>query len=526
MIYLLAIPVLAVCVYRYIIYPIYFSPLAPIPKAHFTSPFLPTWLWWIRNYRCREVSTIYALHKKLGPIVQLAPNEVSVNSANGLKTIYLGGFPKDNYYEDLFMNYERYPNLASMLSFKAHSEQKRMVSRVYSKSFILASEDLRVASEKLIWERYLPMFERIAQPSSFPSDREEERMNLGPDKTLNVFPPFQAMGMDFMTAYLFGIDASTDFLRDTEYRDHWLKLYSVFKTQLPKQRAFGEVENLCLKMCDQVASQLSCKEKGEAEFKTGSTKPVVYGQLFNGIFSQINPDSDAEKADARFRVASEMMDHIVAGHETTGITLTYIVYEMSQNPELQAKLREELLTLSPPIFYKQDSTLESSNTEKEKGSKLPSFHALDELPLLNGIVHETLRVYPAAPLPLPRVVPAGKPVELEGYQIPAGTRVMSSAYTLHRNPEVFPEPEGWKPHRWIEADKTQLEKMRRLFWAFGSGGRMCLGSNFALQDIKLAIASLYTNYTTFIVGNDSMEQTETFIAQPVSGKLIIGVKHV
>lgn len=48
----------------------------------------------------------------------------------------------------------------------------------------------------------------------------------------------------------------------------------------------------------------------------------------------------------------------------------------------------------------------------------------------------------------------------------------------------------------------------------------------SVQDIKLAIASLYTNYTTFIVGNDSMEQTETFIAQPVSGKLIIGVKHV
>ncbi|KAM5442076.1 hypothetical protein MferCBS31731_002905 [Microsporum ferrugineum] len=526
MIFLLVLPVLALCAYRYIIYPLYFSPLARIPKAHFTSAFLPTWLWWIRNYRCREVSTIYALHKKLGPIVQLAPNEVSVNSANGLKAIYLGGFPKDNYYEDLFMNYERYPNLASMLSFKAHSEQKRMVSRVYSKSFILASEDLRVASEQLIWERYLPMFEKIALPSSFPVDSEEERLSLSRDKTLNVFPPFQALGMDFMTAYLFGIDASTDFLRDTQYRDRWLKLYSVFKTQLPKQRAFGEVESLCLKMCDRVASQISGKEKAEAEPKPGSTRPVVYGQLSNGILSQINPNNDVEKADARLRIASEMMDHIVAGHETTGITLTYIVYEMSRNPSLQKKLREELLTLSPPIFYRRDGTSETTSGGDKKGSRLPSFHALDDLPLLNGIVHETLRVYPAAPLPLPRIAPADRPVELEGYQIPAGTRVMSSAYTLHRTPDVFPEPERWKPQRWVDASKVELEKMRRLFWAFGSGGRMCLGSNFALQDIKLAIAALYTNYTTFIAGNDNMEQTETFIAQPVSGKLVIGVKHI
>ncbi|KAK2871649.1 hypothetical protein FQN49_002972 [Arthroderma sp. PD_2] len=481
MIFLLALPIVAVCVYRYIIYPLYLSPLASIPNAHFTSPFLPTWLWWIRSYRCREVSTVYSLHKKLGPIVQLAPNEVSVNSANGLKTIYLGGFPKDKYYEDLFVNYGRYPNLASMLPFKAHSEQKRMVSRVYSKSFILASEDLRVASERLIWERYLPMFEKIALPSSFPSDKDEERLNLGPDRTLNVFPPFQALGMDFMSAYLFGIDNSTDFLRDTNYRDHWLELYSTFKTQLPSQRAFGEVESLCLRICDQVASQLSGKEKAETKLAPGSTRPVVYGQLSNGILAQINPNNPSEKADARLRIASEMMDHIVAGHETTGITLTYIVYEMSRNPSLQNKLREELLTLSPPILYRRDGNSDTTGDEKEMGSRLPSFHSLDELPLLNGIVHETLRVYPAAPLPLPRIVPSGKPVELEGYTIPAGTRVMSSAYTLHRTPDVFPEPECWKPQRWTDASKGELEKMRRLFWAFGSGGRMCLGSNFALQ---------------------------------------------
>ena len=72
-----------------------------------------------------------------------------------------------------------------------------------------------------------------------------------------------------------------------------------------------------------------------------------------------------------------------------------------------------------------------------------------------------------------------------GHEIPAGTRASAQAWSLHRNPDAFPRPEEWLPERWIDGEAAQAgllgsEKKERWFWAFGSGGRMCIGSNFAM----------------------------------------------
>lgn len=178
--------------------------------------------------------------------------------------------------------------------------------------------------------------------------------------------------------------------------------------------------------------------------------------------------------------ASEVLDHLLAGHETSAITLTYLMHNMSQQPWLQSKLREELLTLSPHIQY-------PSRRSSEGWDRLPTPKAIDELPLLDAILQETLRLYAAAAGPQPRVtprVPGGTTVE--GYtNIPGGVRVSSNAYSIHRIPEIFPEPDVWSPERWMTTDEKKLEQMRRCFFAFGAGGRMCLGSNFAIQGMNM-----------------------------------------
>src|SRR5436190_8574958 len=94
------------------------------------------------------------------------------------------------------------------------------------------------------------------------------------------------------------------------------------------------------------ASENSEKKSTTSTYSAAATQPVVYRQLSQGLERSI---SDLEER--KLRVASEMLDHLIAGHETSGITLTYLMHEMSQRPELQSKLREELLTLSPPIIY-------------------------------------------------------------------------------------------------------------------------------------------------------------------------------
>jgi hypothetical protein len=91
-------------VYRFLIYPIFLSPLSKIPSAHPLARVSPLWILWIR-YKQREVSTIHAAHERLGPVILLGPNELSVNCIKGgILTVYSGGFPKGDWY-DLFANF-------------------------------------------------------------------------------------------------------------------------------------------------------------------------------------------------------------------------------------------------------------------------------------------------------------------------------------------------------------------------------------------------------------------------------------
>lgn len=92
-----ALAVGAALVYKFLIYPSFLSPLSKIPAANFTAHFCPLWLEYIR-LTGQENKTVYRLHDRLGPIVRMGPNELSVNCPEGLKTIYGGGFTKHEFY--------------------------------------------------------------------------------------------------------------------------------------------------------------------------------------------------------------------------------------------------------------------------------------------------------------------------------------------------------------------------------------------------------------------------------------------
>ena len=296
---------------------------------------------------------------------------------------------------------------------------------------------------------------------------------------MDVLDFFQGVGMDFTSAYLFGLSNGTDFMHDVQYRQHWLAEYSVFKDQLPQERAGGEVERWCLAMCEAAEEFLHSEKAGNGPL---TTQPVVYGRLSQSLASSsTKPDSKSRL----MTTASEMLDHLVAGHETSGITLSYFMHEISQRPALQDRLRSELLTLNPPI--------------RPDSKSLPTARSIDALPLLDSMLQETLRLYAAAPAIQPRRTPFSPDgTTIEGYSnIPGGVRVSANAYTLHRNPEVFPEPLKWIPDRWMDTTKGNKEEMKRWFWAFGSGGRMCLGSNFAIQG--MTPDSLLELATSFLV---------------------------
>ena len=102
---LLSVPALAMlgivtfffAIYKFVAYPTFISPLSKIPNAHWTVPFSPLWILWTR-FSGRENLDLHAAHLKFGPVIRLAPNEISVNDVAGLRTVYAGGFEKGEWY--------------------------------------------------------------------------------------------------------------------------------------------------------------------------------------------------------------------------------------------------------------------------------------------------------------------------------------------------------------------------------------------------------------------------------------------
>jgi len=443
-----ALLVAAITVRRLVIQPLLASRASRIPCAHPTAALSS---FWIRRQRRqnREIKTIHAAHQKYGSVVRLAPDEISVASLDGLRTIYVGGFEKDEWYKTAFMNYDT-PNLVSMLESKPHSIQKRMISHVYSKSFLQSSPDYGALCSILTQERLLPLLRKAA------TNRED----------VNILDLTSAAGADYMAAYLFGTANGTDYLRDIAARNHYFSNNLLKMRGLPGcEAAAKEVENVVLELCQRTESHINSTSP---ETST-STNPVVYARLASNLTSansSLAPDAKL------IQVASEMLDHFLAGHETSAITTTYAVWELSRRPEYQTRLREELRTaLAVPLT--------------PQSTALPSPQDLDSLPLLDAILRETLRLYAAVAGPQPRVTPIAKHgtagVVIDGFGIPSGTRISTSAYVLHRNEDVYKDSGHWIPERWLDADQDQAIQMRKWFWAFGSGGRMCIGSNFALQ---------------------------------------------
>lgn len=479
---------LLISFYKCLLFPAFLSPLSRIPNAHFTSSFSPLWILW-KRYIGKENRTIFAAHQKHGSIVRLGPNELSVNCVdNGIKRVYGGGFEKSHWYTNLFVNYgyilrfihrscwpltdnsER--NMFSMIDSNSHSVRKRLMSNVYSKSFLQSSSDLRELSREIIFGRLLPIIESSAD-----------------DRTpLDVFDLNLASTMDLMTAYAFGFSNSTNFLQDPGSRREFFHLYHSRKPYLfwpgelfPLLSLLGRFKSLltpywidttnqaledwCLKMCSSAKSSSS----GQPTKESIQTSAVLYNSLSQPLLSSLPKTSSGPKYDAI--IASEFLDQIGAGHETSGITLTYYMHQLSQRPALQSLLRTELLTLSPPILHPSFTTKDS----------LPSSRSLDTLPLLQATLMETLRLHAPIPGPQPRLTPPTPTSLANSPPLPAGVRVSANAHCLHRNPEVFPNPEEWRPERWLDAKKEVQDEMMRWFWAFGSGGRMCIGRHFAMQ---------------------------------------------
>ncbi len=156
-----------------------------------------------------------------------------------------------------------------------------------------------------------------------------------------------------------------------------------------------------------------------------------------------SPMSDEEMRD-------ELLTLLVAGHETTATSLSWAVERLVRHPEKLERLRTEV----------------SDGGEE----------------YLTATIQETLRLRPVISIVLRRLT---EPVEIGGYELPAGVSVAPSVYLVHRNPEIYPEPERFLPERFLEKPPGTYT------WIpFGGGVRRCLGASFAQFEMAVVLKEL------------------------------------
>lgn len=238
--------------------------------------------------------------------------------------------------------------------------------------------------------------------------------------------------------------------------------------------------------------------------KTGST-----ANIFSGVMAEVEKGNGIS-TDQNVRTDASTL--IIAGSDTTAITMTYIVWNVLSRPQLHQQLVAE-------VQLNLDDNLDDRQ--------------LEALPIINAVIQETLRLHVAVPDTLPRHPPSGG-ISLGGYYIPENVTVGTQAWSLHRNPRFWANPDEcvsillhsnilliklyrFDISRWLP-DGRASEAIKNSFHPFGGGSRVCLGLHLAEMELRYATAAFFRAYPAAKLSSrttlDSMQPISFFVASP------------
>ncbi|RDD37248.1 Cytochrome P450 3A24 [Trichoplax sp. H2] len=208
---------------------------------------------------------------------------------------------------------------------------------------------------------------------------------------------------------------------------------------------------------------------------------------------------DHDKLDNEEIIAQAFV-FLVAGYETTANTLTFLSHILAVNPDVQQKVYEEISSK-----YHEDIGIES----------------LQDLPYLDMVIAETMRLYPAA-YAVDRL--ARDEITIKGFRIPKGMMIGIPIYSLHHDPMLWPDPEKFIPERFTPEEKAKRHPCSYL--AFGNGPRNCIGMRFAILELKLAIVKVVSRLELIMVKQTERRmETKTSTALLPAKPVYVGIRR-
>ncbi|KAL2861226.1 cytochrome P450 [Aspergillus lucknowensis] len=391
------------------------NPLSSLP-----GPEISKWTDLVLKYhtvRGERPRYVHALHEKYGPIVRVSPGEVDISDPQTARAIHriASPFLKAPWYR--LLNRKDGESIFSTTDPEYHRRHRRLLSAP------LSDANLRAVMQPLVRDRIALAIDKIRAEAHSPQG----------GGVADVYKWFFFMATDIIGELSFGdsfrmleLGKKNQYIEDLETVAKIGGIRATFPVTMSVASVlplsvFREVVESTDRILE-YAMQSVDRYKAHLARNPGETKQTLFTRLYSAsqLGSQMNgAKSDDEECLSDREIRNDAQSFIVAGSDTTANTLTYLVWSVLRDSKIQETLIAELDGLAATELSDED---------------------LRELPYLNQVISEALRLYPAVPSALPRAVP-DKGATLAGYWLPGGATVTTQLYSLHRDPDIFEDPE-------------------------------------------------------------------------------------
>ncbi|KAF2142783.1 uncharacterized protein K452DRAFT_307701 [Aplosporella prunicola CBS 121167] len=410
------------------------------------------------------------LHAQYGPVVRVGPNTVSLSDPECLKLVYSSrtNFAKSDMYtiNDVTQGKKTIENMFGTRSKDLHRKLRAPIQKYYKLSTVSKLEGQIDRSLNALCKALDERFVKTEKSFDISDWLLYYAWDVMAEVTFSepIKGGFLQKGGDIDDLLYNSVEAISYFavIGQVPFLDKLLDKNPIHRVGPP---TFQDAANYCFKRLVERRNSEETNDKGNYDYL--------------GFYLQIqkkDPTVDDET------VVSWMILNVLAGADTTNMTMVAITYYLLKHPKTLKKLQNELdaAQLQLPATYSATSTL----------------------PYLGAVIKEALRIHPGVALMLERVVPEEGLALPSGDFLPGGTVVGMNAWMINFNKAIFGEDaETWNPDRWLRVDDEdedayvdRVKRMNDSLFTFGGGRRVCLGKELSIFEIYKTMATIFSRY--------------------------------
>ncbi|KAI0887003.1 cytochrome P450 [Annulohypoxylon maeteangense] len=437
-----------------VFYRLYFHPLSRFP-----GPKLAACTTLYRAYYqmvCdgEHVAHDTKLHESYGPVVRIAPHTLHFRNPKAFQDMFkfTSKLIKAN---DFYDHLGQSDALFGLVDEAVHKERFKLVADLFSRKKALEFEGLIVNNANRLCELLLKRIASDDKPVNIARAYRAVALDVVQDFVFD-FVPSHLRGMQDESFDTLFVDTTWDVMDWTAWCFRNFPLALTFSNQLPQplRRILFPGEAANIESFDTIYKLVQANVAVGPNWKRDSLLSRMAGKV------------------TMRQLTAECMGTMFGGVINIANMLPYGAFRVSQNPTLQEEVFRELesIWLDP-------------------NDPIPSYNQLSQLPLLKGVVKETLRLMHGIIVGPPRLTPA-EGAEIDGYFVPPNVVVTTSSLYCHTNPDVFSEPEKFDPHRW-DGNSSEMDK-----WLvpFSKGKRMCPGKEISIMELFIILALTFRKF--------------------------------